>query len=38
MTNHVIENSIGALSSGTIFRPEGQRAIDFVWHDPVKRG
>ncbi|MBB4087975.1 hypothetical protein [Sphingomonas carotinifaciens] len=35
--NHVIQNSTRAVSGVTIFRPEGQIAIDFDWDAPAKR-
>lgn len=35
--NLVIQNSTRAVSGFTIFRPEGQLAIDFDWDAPAKR-
>jgi hypothetical protein len=36
--NRVIQNSIRAVSSFTISRPEGQLVIDFEWNEPRKKG
>lgn len=36
--SHVLQNSIRAGSSVTIFRSEGRLAIDFAWDEPMKQG
>lgn len=38
MWNHIIQNSIRAVSGVTIFRPEGQIAINYDWHLSVQKG